>query len=118
MLLTVECSQNEMANAINTDGITRADEWEIDYSLLDTVYFVGEKDVEAYIRFKQLVSEGQQEPFEVREIIPLNHGNTVTLAYAISYGDGWEVISADKRAPVMFHGTRNMIWRFELMNEY
>lgn len=105
MLLTVECSQNEMANAINTDGITRADEWEIDYSLLDTVYFVGEKDVDAYIHFKKLIAESEKREFEVCEVVTM--GEEAVLCYLINYNDGWEIIAADKRAPVVLaHGEK------------
>ena len=74
---------------------------EIDFSALDTAYFVSDKDVEAYIHFKQLLAEGQGKDFEVLEIVPMGLNDEATLAYLLNYNEGWEIIAADKRAPTV-----------------
>ena len=74
---------------------------EIDFSALDTAYFVSDRDVEAYIHFKQLLADGQGKDFEVLEIVPMGLNDEATLAYLLNYNDGWEIIAADKRAPVV-----------------
>ena len=102
MLLTLLASCNQEVlnsdNALDFTLATRADEkpMEIDYSALDTFYFVNDKDIESYIHFKKLLAESEKREFGVREVIPM--GTDATLCYLINYNNGWEIISADKRA--------------------
>lgn len=107
MLLTmVSCNQditNPSDAPLTWNGGTRAEKNpldEIDFSALDTAYFVTDKDVEAYIHFKQLLAEGQGKDFEVLEVVPLKL-KEATLAYLLNYNKGWEIIAADKRAPTI-----------------
>ena len=74
---------------------------EIDFSALDTAYFVSDKDVEAYVHFKQLLAEGQGKEFEMLEVVPMGLNDEATLAYLLNYNEGWEIIAADKRAPTV-----------------
>lgn len=102
LALMASCNQDvvEPVDDSFSDGITRADEklLEVDYSALDTYYFVTDKDVESYIHFKKLLAEGEKREFEVQEVIPMGLNDEATLAYLFNYNDGWEIIAADKRA--------------------
>jgi len=107
LFVMVSCNQDYL-NPIEEPTIwnvdTRADKNpldEIDFSALDTAYFVSNKDIEAYIHFKQLLAEGQGKDFEVLEIVPMGLNDEATLAYLLNYNEGWEIIAADKRAPMV-----------------
>ncbi|MCQ2130633.1 MAG: Spi family protease inhibitor [Bacteroidales bacterium] len=69
-----------------------------------TDFFVGESDIASYVYYKQLCNKEKemQEP----EITPLGIDGGVQ-AYAINYGEGWEIISADKRIrPVLAQASK------------
>lgn len=100
MLLSVcSCNKDAIMDA-PSNATTRADEkpGNIDFAELDTTYFVSDKDVEAYIHFKKLVAKSEKRELEVREVVPLGLNDEATLAYLINYNEGWEIITADKRA--------------------
>lgn len=107
LLVMASCNQEiqnpaELFSVVNEN--TRAEKNpldEIDFSALDTVNFVSGKDIEAYIHFKQLLAEGQGKDFEVLEVVPMGLNDEATLAYLLNYNEGWEIISADKRAPML-----------------
>jgi len=107
LLTMVSCNKDSLTpseNPLTWDGGTRAEKNpldEIDFSALDTVYFVTDKDVEAYIHFKELLAKGQGKEFAVQEVVPMGLNDEATLAYLLNYNEGWEIISADKRAPVV-----------------
>ncbi|MCR5139593.1 MAG: C10 family peptidase [Bacteroidaceae bacterium] len=107
LLTMVSCNQDSLTPSdtpLTWDGGTRAEKNpldEIDFSALDTAYFVSDKDVEAYIHFKELLAKGQGKDFAIQEIVPLGLNDEATLAYLLNYNEGWEIISADKRAPVV-----------------
>lgn len=93
MLLAVCSCNKEAFMDASSDITTRADErpGNIDFANLDTTYFVSDKDVEAYIHFKELVAEGEKREFEVREVIPMGVKDEATLAYLINYNEGMVV---------------------------
>lgn len=96
------CNQNEWAQEKDSSfSSTRSDEWVVDYEALDTACFVSESDIEAYIHFKQLLAKGKGKEFEVLEVAPLGLDDRTTLCYLLNYNEGWEIIAADKRAPVV-----------------
>ncbi len=107
LLVMASCNQEiqnpaELFSVVNEN--TRAEKNlldEIDFSALDTVNFVSDKDIEAYIHFKQLLAEGQGKDFEVLEVVPMGLNDKATLAYLLNYNEGWEIIAADKRAPTV-----------------
>lgn len=108
LLLTMaSCNKDSLTPSdapLAWNGGTRAEKNpldEIDFSALDTEFFVTDEDVEAYIHFKQLLAEGQGKDFEVLEVVPMGLNDKATLAYFLSYNEGWEIISADKRAPLL-----------------
>lgn len=104
LLLVTSCNQDTIDASGNIGyNQTRADDnpIEIDWSALDTTYFVSDKDVEAYIHFKKLVAESEKKEFGATEVVPLGLNDEATLAYLINYNEGWEIIAADKRAPMV-----------------
>ena len=105
LALMASCNQDAVESVDDSffGSATRANgkPLEIDYSSLDTYYFVTDKDVESYIHFKKLLAEGEKREFEVREVVPLGVNDEATLAYLLNYNDGWEIIAADKRAPAV-----------------
>ena len=106
LLTMASCNQDSLNPSeapLTWNGGTRAEKNpldEIDFSALDTEFFVTDEDVEAYIHFKQLLAEGQGMDFEVLEVVPLKL-REATLAYLLNYNEGWEIIAADKRAPTI-----------------
>lgn len=117
LLLVTSCNQDyeEIANTANFEkSFTRGDFYvpDIDFSNLDTTYYVTDKDVEAYIHFKKLLAESAKKEFSVEEIEPLSLKNGFTLGYLFNYNEGWEIISADKRCPLVLassdEGTLNL----------
>lgn len=58
------------------------------------LYSVTTEDIEAYIRFKALVSK--DENLVVKSVVPFPEEEN-PLLYAINYEDRWELISTDKR---------------------
>ena len=117
LLLVVSCNQDyeEIANTANFEkSFTRGDFYvpDIDFSNLDTTYYVTDKDVEAYIHFKKLLAESEKKEFSVEEMEPLSLKDGVTLGYLLNYNEGWEIISADKRCPLVLassdEGTLNI----------
>jgi hypothetical protein len=110
LLVMVSCNQEiqnpaELFSVVNENTRAEKDPLdEIDFSALDTVFFVTDKDVEAYLYFKELLAKGRGQEFVIRDIIPMGLNNEVTLAYLLVYGQGWEIIAADKRAPVVLGG--------------
>lgn len=74
---------------------------EIDPKTLDSENFVSIEDVWAYTRFRALSAKNRGINLFVRQIDPIGPQEDVVLCYLINYNDGWEVISADKRTPVV-----------------
>ena len=64
-------------------------------------YFVSLEDVQAYTHFRKLESQNNGINLSVTRIEPLGPEEDVTLCYLINYNDGWELVSADKRTPVV-----------------
>lgn len=60
-------------------------------------FFVTPEDVEAYIN--TLVMSGNRGKEEVLGILPYGQDEDI-CSYVISYTDGWEMISSDKRGPI------------------
>lgn len=63
----------------------------------NSVYFVTEKDLDSYIKYKRLSLK--KEELNVDSITPVTDNSGDVWAYAINYSEGWELISADKRYP-------------------
>lgn len=102
LLVAVSCTQDAFDSSVNAGDLkTRGNVVEIDWSALDTTYFVAQKDVDAYIHFKKLIAKSEKQEFEVKEVVPMGLNDEATLAYLLNYNDGWEIVSADKRAPVV-----------------
>lgn len=62
-------------------------------------YFVSRKDIDAYLNYKKLLVNNTS--FGVKSVEPLIYNSEETLGYIINYNDGWEIISGDKRTPII-----------------
>ncbi|MCR5071577.1 MAG: C10 family peptidase [Bacteroidales bacterium] len=61
-------------------------------------FFVSVEDVQRYLHFKELALDDE---VIVQDIFPLGMSSKETLCYLIDFDEGWEILSADKRAPVV-----------------
>lgn len=81
----------------------KAEQFSDDYAIqfnaedLDKNYFVTDRDIEAYLKFKSL---NEEKAVDLKEISPFVFEGA-TLFYTINYQTGWEIISADKRTPYL-----------------
>ncbi len=64
-------------------------------------YKVSLKDVDCYVCFKALEAKNKGHELSVRDISPIFSEKGDTLLYIINYNEGWDVISADKRSPMV-----------------
>ena len=106
LLLMVSCNQDsENLSIPNSYGnnLTRSENniSDVDFSALDTTYFVTDKDLMAYIHYKELLAEGAKQVFSVKNVEPLSLENGTILGYLLNFNEGWEIIAADKRAPTV-----------------
>lgn len=106
LLLVTSCNQGYDEILSSDDyvkALTRVETnlLDVDPSELDTTYFVAGKDVEAYIHHKKMIAESTKQDFSVIEVKPLSLENECTLGYLLNYNEGWEIISADKRCPLV-----------------
>ncbi len=59
------------------------------------------KDIDAYCRFLELTAESEgNRKFEIVEVIP-HYDDGVLVYYVINFKEGWTIISADKRGPIV-----------------
>ena len=90
LLLCVSCSNSDLfSDSRQTDSnkscLTKSDM---------ASFKVNEEDINAYIRFKSLLSK--DDSFEVKSVFPFPSEDKPFL-YVINYSDSWEIISSDKR---------------------
>lgn len=100
--LFVSCTPKDWLGEQNPGFFsTRSEEIAVDYESLDTVFFVTMKDVANYIHFRKLQAKDKGAEIEECEVTPMGLDDGITLCYFINYYEGWEIISADKRFPVV-----------------
>ena len=105
VLFAASCSKNvilpqERSLVVEKDFQTKGMK-EIAPDQLDTAFFVSASDIETYTKFKILLSKGEGQELSVLDIRPVGPTDDVVLCYLINYSEGWEVISPDRRAPVV-----------------
>lgn len=88
---TVESECNNEANNNVSSGLTKS----VCNNDIDSAFFVSEKDLDSYLKFKKLSQK--KEELTVVDIAPITDESGDIWAYAINYSEGWELISADKR---------------------
>lgn len=64
-------------------------------------YNVTLADVECYVNFKVLDAKNKGQELSVIDIFPILSEKGDTSLYVINYNEGWDVISADKRLPMV-----------------
>ena len=64
-------------------------------------YQVSLKDIDSYVKFKVLDAKHKGQELSVQDISPVLSENGDASMYIINYNEGWDVISADKRSPMV-----------------
>lgn len=64
-------------------------------------YFVDMQDIDKYVAFKKMESLGQGKHIHLKEVETIYSEDGKVSMYVIKYNDGWDVISADKRSPMV-----------------
>ena len=64
-------------------------------------YFVDVADVDKYVDFRILESLSKGKVIELKSVEPIHSESGEISMYVIRYNEGWEVISSDKRTPLV-----------------
>ena len=64
-------------------------------------YFVDMHDVDKYVDFKVLEARGKGKSLTLKDVEPICSATGEIFMYVVQYNDGWDVISADKRTPLL-----------------
>ena len=64
-------------------------------------YFVDMRDVDKYVDFKVLEARGKGKSLTLKDVEPIYSATGEIFMYVVQYNDGWDVISADKRTPLL-----------------
>lgn len=70
------------------------------YSGINPEFAVSQEEIVKYVRFREL-SATEEFQFPVQSILPYGHDEDSPVVYIVNYQDGWEIVSADKRTPVV-----------------
>lgn len=98
-IVLLSCSQGQVLSLIDPDSekLTPFTKVSIDDYAGNDPYFVSREDIDAYI--EMLVMSGIRQKEEIKDITPYGEDGE-TCFYVVSYEDGWEMISSDKRGPI------------------
>ncbi len=90
----------ELASICENDLSTKAAAGNKDFSVMKA-YTVSLSDIQNYVRHKTEAAREEGKDLVVKNVSPLfeDHESGFTPLYLINYGDGWDVISGDKRIP-------------------
>lgn len=102
LLMFFACSKTTpVANplAIKESGslLTKVDESKAS----ESEFFVSIEDIQAYVHYRMLLAKSGGIELTVEGIEPLGPEEGLIVCYLINYNSGWEIISADKRMPVL-----------------
>ncbi len=64
-------------------------------------YFVDMDDVDKYVDFRILESLSKGKTLELKSVEPIRSESGEISMYVVRYNDGWDVISSDKRSPMV-----------------
>lgn len=102
LLIISGCTVLEDLRSIQSDSfvdapITKGSQ----FSGSSTDYQVSLNDVQSYVKWRNLLAENEESCSRVAEVISITE-DSLTVAYAVCFErGGWELISADKRAPLI-----------------
>ena len=101
LLIASACSKMDYNVSLGQDRLLEDQTKSFARSEEEDAFFVSLDAIAAYLHYKELLAKSEESGLIVRDITPLGLDDEETLCYVINYGDGWEVISADKRTPVV-----------------
>lgn len=67
----------------------------------ESPYFVDMTDVDKYVDFRILESLSKGKIIELKSVEPIRSESGEISMYVVKYNDGWDVISSDKRSPMV-----------------
>lgn len=115
-VLAVGCSVSEVEPAVS--------EMEYNFKTLETktikeyypndTYALSEEDVEAYVKYLDLL-ESNDHKGKVKEVVPVSHDGDVVY-YIINFEDGWQLLSSDKRGPIILGQSKEGNFHIEEQN--
>lgn len=91
--------------AVTSDLITKSN-----YSSEED-FFVSTEDMECYSEFMSHL-KGKKQKGQVIEVTPVSYRGEVT-GYVVNYEDGWQVISSDKRGPIILAESSQGLFNFQ-----
>lgn len=112
VLVLFACTSDDTMYFAETSFTRSGQHVEIEWDKLDTLNFVSEQDIHCYVNFKKLLAESSKETYNVINVEPVHLNNDAVLGYVVNLDNGWELVSADKRTPIVLasnkEGTFNL----------
>ncbi len=106
LLLAFSCEQTalfEPMHESSLDSVLSTKGGEASLPENHELYIVSDTDIEAYIKNVILEGESKNKTISVNTVTPYKYDD-LPVFYIIDYNEGWEIVSADKRGPVVLGG--------------
>lgn len=102
-LILIIAIQSCLATSEFDDSISESHILSKESSTIDNTNsnFVTQEDVQHYVKFKILEAKDKGKHLSLESIIPKYSKNGKLTMYVIHYNTGWDIISSDKRLPVL-----------------
>ena len=109
--ISISCTKSNVSGSAvagETEGLpTRSDngDYDLEFNLedVDNTYHVTSSDIDDYLKYKQISSP---EKISLKGVEPFYFQGAI-IFYVINYESGWEIVSADKRTPVLLAKGKN-----------
>lgn len=109
----IACSKTRFLNEDLTSAILTKAEYSAE-ELKHEDIFVSENDIQKYIDFREKAKDYQPNPVLTISSV---EGDAEIAYYVIQYEQGWEVISADKRGPIVLAHSDDGTYEESISNE-
>lgn len=102
LLVAFSCSKIEpggVVSPLETSSVIEASTLPVSEN--SDSYFVDMDDVDKYVDFRILESLSKGKALELKSVEPIRSESGEISMYVVRYNDGWDVISSDKRSPMV-----------------
>lgn len=102
LLVAFSCSKIEpggVVSPLETSSVIEASTLPVSEN--SDPYFVDMDDVDKYVDFRILESLSKGKALELKSVEPIRSESGEISMYVVKYNDGWDVISSDKRSPMV-----------------
>lgn len=102
LLVALSCSKIEQGTVVSpleTSSVIEVSTLPV--SEKSDPYFVDMADVDKYVDFRILESLSKSKTLELKSVEPIRSESGEISMYVVKYNDGWDVISSDKRSPMV-----------------